>query len=192
MFKTALLHSPKKISYPRAKLCVSMYNNGGNSFQMKKDHSSLTSCPNLFKIGKKKYPWRVGSADWEKQVPIRGGKEKRGLECQNKLSFWQGFIGNRSTSLFHARKSSMKALCTVPLFNLRHLDAGFCFSILTEGQEEINIARKHTVDLQQVIEMFMFILNHTKFWMVFFIILLLIATSTSCYPLHLTKLHHPN
>lgn len=110
MFKTGLLHSPKKISYPRAKLRVSMYNNGGNSFQMKKDHSSLTSCPNLFKIEKKVSFVKGWECRLRETSPYKGGKEKRGLECQNKLSFWQGFIGNRSTSLFHARKSVLGAV----------------------------------------------------------------------------------
>lgn len=76
-----------------------------------------------------------------KQVPIRGRKAKGALECRNKLSFWQGLIGSRSTSLFSCWETCFR-LCALYHY-LRYLHVGFSYNDLIEETE-----KRHRVDLQ--------------------------------------------
>lgn len=120
---------------------------GSRFFQYEEGSSIFNILSPPLKNGKRILCERLGVQVVRKQVPIRGGKAKGAVECRNKLSFWQGLMDNRSTSLFFLMLGDV---CTVSLLNLCYMDFAFsCNGLIKREWRSWYVQITQWVDLQQ-------------------------------------------
>lgn len=124
------------------RVCMCMQVWGAHFSKKKKPSLSLTSCPHLLKMEKGSFVrgWKLRLRE---QSPYKGVNAEGALKCQNKPSFWEGLIGDRSMSLFHARRCFWGSV-HCPTAKCMIFDVWLLGNGLIGGNEEVDTATKHT------------------------------------------------